>query len=122
MSEAILKERKFAKFIVRQAITRLNLTIKSMDLQWEGCIASSNLIYHAMDAEFAVPLGEQMDYEVRETMAGFAGVHGVMTCAETVQSVLAYNELEQEELEMMEYASCRIAQHRLLQEEQQTSS
>jgi hypothetical protein len=79
LSEVLLKEHKLAKFIVRQAITRLNVTIESMDLQWEGCIAHSNPIYPAMDAEFAVPLNEQIDYETRETTAALGHARGLMT-------------------------------------------
>jgi len=75
-----------------------------------------------MDAEFAVPLNEQMDYETRETTAALGGARGLMTCADTVQGILAYNGLEQEELEMMEYATRRIAMHRLQQEEQHNIS
>jgi hypothetical protein len=119
LSEVVLKERKLAKFIVRQVIIRLNVTIESMDLQWEGCIADSNPLYHAMDAEFAVPLPDQMDYESRKTIAALGGARGLMTCADTVQSILSYNGLEQEEVEMKEYATRCIAQHRLQQEEQQ---
>jgi hypothetical protein len=114
----MLAERKLAKFIVRYAITRLNMTIESMDLQWEGCIAHSNPIYHALEAEFAVPLLEQMDYETREAVATLGGTRGLMTCADTVEVVLASNGLEQQELDMMEYAIRKIAEHRLRQEEQ----
>jgi hypothetical protein len=102
LCEAMLAERKLAKFIVRQAVTCLNATIESMDLQWEDSIAHSNPIYHEMDAEFAIPLPEQMDYEMREATAALGGACGVMTCAETIENVLAANGLEPKELEMME--------------------
>jgi hypothetical protein len=113
LSEISLKEGKLVKFIVRQAITRLNVTIESMDMQWEGCIAHSNHIYRDLDAEFAVPLGLQMDHESREAIAALGGAQGFATCAETVASILSRNGLEQEELAMMEHATRRIAQHRL---------
>jgi hypothetical protein len=118
LSGAMLSERKLAKFIVRQAITRLNMTIESMDLQWDGCIAHSNPIYHALEAEFAVPLPEQMDCEMREAVATLGGARGLRTCADTVKAVLTSKGLEQQELEMMEYATWRIAKHRLRQAEQ----
>jgi hypothetical protein len=114
----MLAECKLAKFIVRQAITRLNVTIECMDLQCEGCIMHSNPIYHALEAEYTVPLTQQMDYEMRETVATLGGARGVMTCAETVEAILGTNGLEQQEMEMMEYATRRITAARLRQEEQ----
>lgn len=119
LSEIALKERKLVKFIVRQTITRLNVIIESMDLQWEGCIQHSCAMHHEMDAEFAVPLPEQMDHEAQEATAILGGARGLMTCAEAVGSILSYNGLEAEELAIMEYATRRIAAHCLQQEEQQ---
>jgi hypothetical protein len=54
----MVAERKLAKFIARQAITRISLTIESMDMQCENCIQHSCSMYHAMNAESTVALFE----------------------------------------------------------------
>jgi len=58
--EIMITRRKLAKWIARQAISRINLTIESMELTWVNCIEASCPYYHAMEAEYAVHVQARM--------------------------------------------------------------